>query len=143
MLAVDVAIEQLLRFAAGLGSDRATDLEAVHAFALHPLRVHLARQWADLVRWPAGSADADLRPYGSTLLFAFACPSYLLMGQIGDGDILLVDSDRSVTRPIASDPNNFAEETASLCQNEAWAAIRLLTTPAPPAEALLLLSTDG
>lgn len=140
-LAVDVAVEQLLRFAAKLGP--AADPQAVYAYAQHPLRVQLVREWVERVRQHAGTDSAELQPYGSTLLFALSSPSFLLVGQLGDGDILLLDSDRQVSRPIAPDPSYFAEETASLCQKEAWEAIRLRTTPAPQAEALLLLSTDG
>lgn len=140
-LAVDVAVEQLLRFAADLGPDR--EPRAVHAFAEHPLRVQLVREWVDRVRRHAGTDAAELQPYGSTLLFALASPDYVLVGQLGDGDILMVDGARQVVRPIAPDPSNFADETTSLCQNEAWLYMRLRTTPAPDGEMLLLLSTDG
>lgn len=140
-LAVDVAVEQLLHFAAQLGPT--ADPMAVHAYAQHPLRVQLVREWAERVRRHAGADRMELQPYGSTLLFALSSPAFLLVGQLGDGDILLVDSDRQVHRPIAADPSHFAEETASLCQNEASQAIRLRTTPAPQTETLLLLSTDG
>jgi len=143
VLAVSVAVEQLLRFASELRPEQAADPGAVYSYARHPLRVHLVRDWADRVRRHAGAENAELELYGSTLLFALASPTYLVVGQIGDGDILLVDSARLVTRPIAPDPNNFADETTSLCQNEAWTAIRVRATPAPDGEALLLLSTDG
>jgi hypothetical protein len=105
--------------------------------------VLLVREWADRVRRHAGVEHAELQPYGSTLLFALASPDYLLVGQLGDGDVLLVDAAHQVARPIAPDPSNFADETTSLCLNEAWTAMRVRATPAPDAEALLLLSTDG
>ena len=142
-LAVDVAVKQLLRFAAEVGIAKASDPQVVQAFAEHPLRIQLAREWANRVREHAGDEDAELQPYGSTLLFALATPEYLLVGQLGDGDILVVDGARQVVRPIAPDPNNFADETMSLCQKEAWTAIRVRATPAPNTEELLLLSTDG
>lgn len=140
-LAVDVAVRQLLHFAIEVGA--ASDLRAVLAFAEYPLRVHIVREWADRVRRHAAVEDADLQPYGSTLLFALAAPWFLLVGQLGDGDILLIDASRQVARPINPDPRNFADETTSLCQDEAWKAMRVHAMPAPRAEALLLLSTDG
>lgn len=142
-LAVDVAVEHLLRFAVELGPNRSADLQAVQAYAEHPLRVQLVRDWGMRARRHGGTEATDLKPYGSTLLFALSSPAFLLLGQIGDGDMLLVDSTRLVSRPIAVDPSNFAEETTSLCQNEAWMAIRLSIHPAPTSHALLILSTDG
>jgi len=142
-LAVTVAIEALERFAAGLGPERSAVVRAVHAYAEHPLRVQITRAWTERVREDAGAADADLAPYGSTLIFALATQTYVLLGQIGDGDILLVDPERGVSRPIPPDPRCFAEETMSLCQREAWTELRVLALPPPEGEALLLLSTDG
>lgn len=138
--AVAVALEQLRQFAAALGPGR--DVRAVHAHARDVLRGIIAREWAARVREHAGDG-ADLVPYGSTLIFALATPTYLLIGQLGDGDVLLVDASGLVTRPIKPDLRNFAEETSSLCQTDAWASLRVLATPAPPASTLLLLSTDG
>ena len=140
-IAVTVAIEHLVQFAAAIGPER--DVRSAHAHARDVLRGQLVREWTARVRAQAGDDSADLVPYGSTLIFALATPAYLLVGQLGDGDLLLVDSSGVVTRPIAPDPNNFAEETSSLCQKDAWATLRVLTTPAPAPNTLLLLSTDG
>jgi hypothetical protein len=142
-IAVEVAIEQLLEFARGLDSGRLVDIRMVHAYAKDRLRSQLVRAWTARVREHAGSETAALQPYGSTLLVALASPSYLLLGQLGDGDILLVDAGGRVERPIAPDPRHFAEETTSLCQSDAWTAMRVHVAPAPDAEALLVLSTDG
>jgi protein phosphatase 2C-like protein len=139
-LAVDVTVNALLQFAEVLGGKQSGD---AHAYAVHPLRLQLVREWADRVRHHAGAADADLHPYGTTLIFALATPTFLLVGQIGDGDILLVDGSGRVSRPIAPDPSSFAEETASMCEGEAWTVMRVLAIPPPKQEALLLLSTDG
>lgn len=142
-IAADVAVHALARFAGDLGEERSRDARAVHAYAQHPLRVQLARAWTERVRAHAGAADAALQPYGTTLICALATPTFLLLGQIGDGDILMVDLARRVTRPLPPDPSSFADETASLCQNEAWTSIRVLTIPRPNDETLVLLSTDG
>ncbi|HNN90614.1 MAG TPA: PP2C family serine/threonine-protein phosphatase [Pseudomonadota bacterium] len=141
--AVEVAVSMLLQFAAGVHAQHPVELRSVHQYAEHPLRIQITREWASRVREHAASPDAELAPYGSTLLFALATPAFLLMGQLGDGDILLVDAAGAVSRPIATDARNFAEETASLCQNEPWLEIRLRTIPSPDTEALLLMSTDG
>jgi hypothetical protein len=142
-LAVVVAVEQLLRFAKELDASHIVDLRTVHAYAQNHMRTQLVRQWVTRVRRDAGTEEADLQPYGSTLLFALATPSFVLVGQLGDGDILLVDADRRTTRPVAPDPANFGDETASLCQSEAWTSLRVHAMAPQPTEALLLLSTDG
>lgn len=141
-LAVQVALETLARFADDLGQ-RASSLTEVHRFAEHPLRVHVVREWAARVRSKAGREDVPLVDYGSTLLFALAAPEFLLIGQLGDGDVLLVGSEGRVATPIPPDPSAFADETPSLCLHEAWHALRVSVLPAPREEALLLLSTDG
>jgi hypothetical protein len=139
-LAVEIAVHALIRFAVDLGP-RSSDVAG--SYAEHPLRVQLVREWADRIRERAGAENADLRPYGTTLIFALAAPTFLLIGRIGDGDILLIDGSGRVTHPIAPDPSSFAEETASLCQVEAWSSMRVLAIPPPEHETLLLLSTDG
>ncbi len=140
-IAVAVAVEHLPQFAAALGPER--DVRSAHAHARDVLRGQLVREWTARDRAQAGDDGGDLVPYGRPLIFALATSAYLLVGQLGDGDLLLVDSSGLVTRPLAPDPNNFAEETSSLCQKDAWATLRVLATPAPAANTLLLLSTDG
>jgi hypothetical protein len=139
-VAVEIAVRALIRFAVDLGPRQSA---IAGSYAEHPLRVQLVREWVGRIRERAGADDADLRPYGTTLIFALAAPTFLLIGQIGDGDILLIDGSGRVSHPIAPDPASFAEETASLCQGEAWSSMRVLAIPPPEHETLLLLSTDG
>lgn len=139
--AVEVAVEHLTRFASEL--PQGADLQTVHRFAEHPMRVQLVREWSARVRKHAGDASAPLKPYGTTLIFALATPTFVLMGQLGDGDLLLVTPDQRVIRPIPSDPTSFADETASMCQPEAWTSMRVATRSAPIDETLLIMSTDG
>lgn len=141
-LAVHVGLAGLVRFGEDLG-DRSARLPEVQAYAEHPLRVQVVREWAARVRAKAGGDQVPLLDYGSTLIFALATPNFLLVGQIGDGDILLVDADGNVTVPLPADPSVFADETPSLCLPEAWHSLRVRALPAPSGEALLLLSTDG
>jgi hypothetical protein len=83
--------------------------------------------------------------YGSTLLAAFATDKYLIALQLGDGDILAVsDFNRETTYVIDRDNSLIANETTSLCQDDAVKHFRFrfhLFEKRPPA--LLLLSTDG
>lgn len=84
-----------------------------------------------------------LKDYGSTLLFALVTPEFLLLGQLGDGDLILVDSGGTVSRPLPTDPRCVAEETSSLCLPDASTSLRVLAMPLPDRETLLLVSTDG
>lgn len=141
-LAVQVAVDQLLEFARGLGPSQSI-LSTVHAYAEHPLRVQIVRGWAERVRAHAGSPEARLEAYGTTLVFALVAHDYLLLGQLGDGDILVVSGDRAVTRPIPHDPSLFAEETTSLCLDGAWVHLHVVVMPLPIEKQLVVLSTDG
>lgn len=141
-LAVEVTLAALARFAEDLG-ERASRPAEVQTYAEHPLRVQIVREWVARVRSEAGDDEVPLLDYGSTLLFALATPEVLLVGQLGDGDILLVAQDGSVSAPLPPDPAAFADETPSLCQVEAWHSVRVRVLPVPTHEALLILSTDG
>lgn len=141
-LAVLVALQALVRFADGLG-ERGANVVAVQEYAGDPLRRHLVRDWTEAVRAYAGGREVDLIQYGSTLLFALVTEHVLLLGQLGDGDILLVDPDGTVTTPLPADPMGFADETSSLCQPEAWTALRVRASPLPAPGTLLVLATDG
>lgn len=141
-LAVHVALAALVRFGEELG-DRSARLSEVQKYAEHPLRVQIVREWAARVRAKAGDDQAPLLDYGSTLIFALSTARFLLIGQIGDGDVLLVDGNGTVTVPLPPDPSAFADETPSLCLPEAWHSVRVRALPPPEGEALLLLSTDG
>lgn len=141
-LAIRGVLPALIHFAAELGA-RATDLASVQAWADHPLRVQIVRDWVDRVRAHAADPVADLLPFGSTLVFVLATPDFMLFGQLGDGDILVVDPDGSVISPLPADPAVFGDETPSLCQPEAWMALRVRVIPPPPPGTLVLVATDG
>lgn len=141
-LAVLVALRALVRFFDGLG-ERGVSVTTVQEYASDPLRRHLVRDWIDEVRTRADRNDIKLIDYGSTLLFAAATEHVLLLGQLGDGDILRVEPGGDVTTPLPADPSAFADETPSLCQPEAWTALRVLALPPPAPGTLLLLATDG
>ena len=142
-IAVEVASEQLLAFAASLGTEHRADARAVHGLAQDPFRRLLVREWARRVREHAGADDVPLKDYGSTLLFALLTPEFLLLGQLGDGDLIVVDGGGAVSRPLPIDPRCFGEETSSLCLPDAATSLLVLAMPVPDEETLLLISTDG
>ena len=89
--------------------------------------------------------DDPLRVYGATLLTALITPHYLLLLQLGDGDIVTVDATGQVGRPpLPADPRLIANQTTSLCGGSAWRDMRTVFQPImgrPPA--LVMLATDG
>ncbi len=90
---------------------------------------------ADLVR-----RDPYLA-YGSTLITVVAMASFLAFWQIGDGDVVTVSADGRVGRPLRGDERLIANETTSLCSDDAWRLFRVAiygtTTP------MILVSSDG
>lgn len=142
-IAVDVTAKALLAFAANLGAEHRGDPRAVHGFAQDPFRRLLVREWVRKVHEHDGSDAVDLKEYGTTLLFALLTREFILFGQLGDGDILLIDETGTVSRPLPPDPACFAEETSSLSLPEAATSLRVMAMPLPETETLLLVSTDG
>jgi hypothetical protein len=141
-LAVGVALRALSRFVEELTRAQAGPSHA-QAFAEHPLRVQLVRDWSERVAAHAGSAEVDLVDYGSTLLFGVATEDFVLFGQLGDGDILLVDPRGVVSRPFPADSQALGDETASLCQPDAGLTMRVRCLPPPEPGSLVVMSTDG
>jgi len=82
--------------------------------------------------------------YGATLMTVIIAKSLLIILQIGDGDILLVSEKGRVNRPFPRDPRLIANETTSLCMNEAWREFQVRILPMFDVEpALIMLATDG
>jgi hypothetical protein len=87
-------------------------------------------------------ADPDRYiPYGTTLLLAGATPWCQLVLQIGDGDVVVLDAEGAVTRPLPPDPLLAGNETTSLCQPNATSSIRVACLAGTPA--LVMAATDG
>ena len=121
------------------------------------LSERLVQQWRrvvydDVRKYPFSADEQLLLPsnqepylaYGSTLLVAVITDDFVLLMQLGDGDILQVQPDGTVQRPIAVDATLIANETTSLCTNNAWRQFRC-SVQAMPSDApmLWLLATDG
>jgi hypothetical protein len=74
---------------------------------------------AELEQVQAALAENPVVAYGATLLTVLAAGADLLFLQLGDGDILCVGDDGTATRPMNEDSRLIANQTTSLCQNEA------------------------
>lgn len=92
-----------------------------------------------------GLVDRDIyTAYGTTLLGVAATAEALLLLQIGDGDILVVDDERVVMRPVPVDTRLVLNETTSLGGARAATDFRWnVISMAEPAPRLVLASTDG
>jgi hypothetical protein len=94
-----------------------------------------------------GASAADLvrrdpyLAYGSTLITVVALESFLAFWQIGDGDVVTVSADARVGRPLRGDERLIANETTSLCSDDAWRLFRVAIygTTSP----MILVSSDG
>lgn len=83
-----------------------------------------------------------LRRYGTTLLVALMSSDLLLLGQLGDGDILRIFSDGEIDKPFKQPPELIGNATYSLSSLEAdklWQTATLARTNGET----LLLATDG
>lgn len=95
---------------------------------------------------PAGAdRSSPYVVYGTTCLCAAVLPGILFLGQLGDGDIVTVDAAGRAHRPLPEDARHFANETTSLCSEDAAAAMRCTTMSLGGRQApeLVLLATDG
>ena len=70
---------------------------------------------------------------------------FVLFAQIGDGDILCVDTNGKTSRVFTKDADLAINETRSLCEAQAWNEVHVQTIDARARElpALILVSTDG
>jgi hypothetical protein len=82
--------------------------------------------------------------YGATLLAVAITPRYILYSQLGDGDILKVSTDGSVSRPLPRQHEFQAQQTMSLCSYDASLEFQVRVDPVRlDAPAVVMLSTDG
>ncbi len=87
---------------------------------------------------------SDFIAYGATLLVVVVSESFILYMQLGDGRIVCVSEKGEVTLPLPADERLFANETTSLCAEEAWRDFRICfqtISQTPPS--IILLTTDG
>ena len=154
-LAVAIACE-----AAGELTARLDEFEAarqIESEALHKLVPTITGRWRDAVREDVAAdpftaqeeatrADRDdaLIAYGSTLLLAIAGRRWLVLVQIGDGDIMGIQPDGRPLLPVPRDPSLDGRQTTSLCGPRAEDQFRAAVMDASTTPLLgVLLATDG
>lgn len=90
------------------------------------------------------ATDDPVIAYGSTLLLGMALGDWLLLAQIGDGDIVGVLADGASVQPVPADPQLDGLVTTSLCGRDPQRDFRVaaVSTKQNPLLAVLL-ATDG
>ncbi len=156
---------------------KSLELEPLNLSTIHDLaRTHLpqrvVQEWTDRVlqHWQSHPTESDPNwqhlldregetarqliqqapqiAYGATLLAILITETFILYIQLGDGDILCVDTAGKTTRPMQRDPRLLGNETTSLCTTEAWKDFQVRLEPysadsIDQIPALILLCTDG
>ena len=106
----------------------------------------------DLAADPFTEQEQQLRPqtdtaliaYGSTLMLAVAWLHWLILAQIGDGDVLGIQPDGRALQPVPGDAMLDGRHTTSLCGPRAEQEFRLAVVDTRRTALLgLLLATDG
>jgi serine/threonine protein phosphatase PrpC len=90
----------------------------------------------------SGEGQNVYRRYGTTLLTALVTSDAVIVGRIGDGDILLVKRDGAVEAPFREDLTLLGSATHSMSSpdaNRLWQTAWFQET----SDSLLLLATDG
>lgn len=124
--------------------------QGIKDYCVEKLPQKLIQSWRREVRKniqkkPYEKEEKDIYlPYGCTLLGILLYSNVLITFQLGDGDILLVDEDKTVTKEFGKDTNLIANETYSLCMKDAEKFFKINVKRIdhnPPK--LILISTDG
>jgi len=142
------------------------ELTAFHRMHMHTIPQHIlrsefkadfprrvTRRWREAVLADAGQREIALSPggspgpddytrYGSTLISALIVADTILIGQIGDGDIVLVRPDGTVECPIPCDTRLVGNATQSLSSRDAHLLWRTATLDRG-AGGVLIAATDG
>jgi hypothetical protein len=148
-----------------LGADLAGRLAAAGHEVAGPIRSELqdhlvpelVNRWREVVLAEADSQpltadERELRlpgddptvAYGTTLLLGILWNHWLLLAQIGDGDIVCVQRNGTALLPVPDDPQLDGRFTTSLCGPDAVSDVRIavVDTRQTPLVAVLL-ATDG
>jgi Protein phosphatase 2C len=82
--------------------------------------------------------------YGSTLLLCIALHDWLILAQVGDGDVIGVRADGRAVEPVPADPQLDGLVTTSLCGSDPRADFRVAAVDTSQSQLrALLLATDG
>ena len=150
-LAVHAAIDELAAFHRSHVQTLPYQIRRSEFKADFPRRV--TRRWRESVQADArqreivlspgtGQAGEDYVRYGTTLISALIMADSILLGQIGDGDIVFVRPDGSVECPIPSDTLLVGKETQSLSSRDAHLLWRIATLDRGEG-GVLIAATDG
>jgi serine/threonine protein phosphatase PrpC len=151
-LATESAVEELVLFHRLHLHDVSGPVIRSEFKADFPRRV--SRRWRDAVMKDAGhrmlagavregeSAPGLYTRYGSTLIAASVIADTILIGQIGDGDVVLVRPDGTTECPIPGDGTLMGSETRSLSSRDAHLLWRTATLDRGPG-GVLIAATDG
>ena len=94
------------------------------------------------------AGDETLRLYGSTLIAAMVAPGLIASWQIGDGDLVIIDTspdsgEARLRYPLPPTGPEIGDETDSLSHRDAPTRMRIHWELAAYPPALISLSTDG
>jgi|HubBroStandDraft_6_1064221.scaffolds.fasta_scaffold163625_2 hypothetical protein len=154
-LAVAVACEAAQELAARLDEFEAA--EPIESQTLRSLVPAITGRWRDAVREDLAAdpftaeeeaararSDDALVAYGSTLLLAIAGQRWLVLVQIGDGDIMGIRPDGRPLLPVPGDPSLDGQQTTSLCGRRAEDDFRAAVVDTSTIALLgVMLATDG
>jgi hypothetical protein len=149
--------EKILTAERGALPDPATTASVVRALVTDFAVPAVIDRWraavlTDLAADPFTDAEQDQRlagddatiAYGSTLLLAITLGTWLILAQIGDGDVVGVRADGSASLPVPTDPLLDGMVTTSLCGRDPSADFRVaVTNTADDPLLAVLLATDG
>jgi hypothetical protein len=154
-LAVAVACEAAQEL--GVRLDQFEAAKPIESEALRGLVPAITGRWREAVRddvaadpftaqeeaWRASRDDA-LIAYGSTLLLAIAGRRWLVLIQIGDGDIVGIRPDGGALLPVPGDASLDGQQTTSLCGARAEDDFRAAVVDTSVMPLLgVMLATDG
>jgi serine/threonine protein phosphatase PrpC len=91
---------------------------------------------------PGTPGTVDFVRYGSTLISALIIADTILIGQIGDGDVVLVRPDGEIECPFPTEPNLVGNATHSLSSRDAHLLWRTATLDRGKG-GFLIAATDG
>jgi serine/threonine protein phosphatase PrpC len=143
-LAVEITADVLWRLPDPVSEDALkAAVETVLARWAEQVTDHLARHpLTEDERDRSGPPRHATVLYGATLLFAVVSCHTIGVGQLGDGDVVVVDDDGRSRRPLPADRRLLAHETTSLSDLDPLSSVRMRVIDAAGSR-LVLLSTDG
>ena len=149
-LAVQSAVDELVTFHRLHLHDTPPHSLRAEFRADFPRRV--SRRWRDMVTEDAShrgegvsasvTAPSVFTRYGSTLIAASVIADTILLGQIGDGDVVLVRPDGTIETPLPGDVSLLGTETRSLSSRDAHLLWRTATLDRAGG-GVLIAATDG